>query len=250
MFISKDSRELDPRISLNHINGQTIGLYPEYPILGDLVGLVNELPKNEGVKQLGWRRKISVDFMTPQGVLPLIVKTKTPFEEKRFDSYKKENLKFRAARLKLREGGLSDFYREGLEYEVAYHHAALPSKTVAREVTMARAAAIEYHHAYGEPLSIEKPVGFAIDKEGRKWSFYERVQDTVDMSKLPESKASSIRDAGVEFIKLMDKRLLAIGIDTPDLTRQWLNNILICGDHESPRYVLIDTEDWLRVNRL
>jgi hypothetical protein len=200
---------LAERLVLEKYPHCSVGTYSEYPVSDQIAVSVPYFQRTEGVKKdYAWRPKFPFDLRVNDKILPVIVKAKIRTPERMMPHY----------------------------------------RSVAREVTMARAAAIDYQEHFNEPLSIEKAVGFVIDSKGQKWSFYEMIEGQTELDNLPIDKEEKVLEEVRGFKTVMNERLLAIGIDAPGLRIQGANNIMICGDLDKPRFVLIDTEDWARVN--
>ncbi len=113
--------------------------------------------------------------------------------------------------------------------------------TILNEISANRRAAALYKDYYKEELPIEKPVGFVIFKDGRKWSIFEYIPDIIPFTELSDE----VIEGRQEFAGLMYERLYAVGIYAHDLSG---GNVVTVRDTEhqnSLRFIIIDTETWL-----
>ena len=120
--------------------------------------------------------------------------------------------------------------------------------SVVNEITVSRLAAERYFAHFGEPLPVERSVGFVADRTGRKWGLYELFTDLVGHTDLPVAIRAGMRVRIREMAEMMTERLRTIGIVSSDIMNE--ENIVIRGDMGKPEslsLILVDTEDWMAV---
>ncbi len=113
--------------------------------------------------------------------------------------------------------------------------------TILNEISINRRAAALYKELYKEDLPIEKPVGFVIFKDGRKWSVFEYISDIIPFTELSDS----IKSERQAFAYLMRKRLAVLGIYAHDLSGGNVVTVIDTEHQNSLRFIIIDTETWL-----
>ncbi len=120
--------------------------------------------------------------------------------------------------------------------------------SVLNELIINRRATSLYQERFGEPLPIEQPVGFVVDREGRKWAIFEFIENIIYPTQWPRE----LQQRASDFAHLLADRLPQIGIQPEDMDK--LNtiipireNIIEVGDLIKPneiKIMVIDSELW------
>lgn len=256
-------KEGEPR-STDIINIQTgqqsIGVISEYgdEIIQAICRVAPSFADREGEDLEGYRDKFTITLDLPNGTSKkLMVKSKysQDFDDNAITSTRQHREEIANAPKfdeMLRANGLRPGMDTPLsaETKIRSERNAVRNETVLNEILATRKAAYRYKKAYGEELPIEKPVGYVVDRKGRKWVIFEYISDIADLSELDKEGASMIDEKRSKFGIEMADRLESVGVYPGDLVKNFTEckNIVFTGDPEhqdSLQPVLVDTEEWL-----
>lgn len=126
------------------------------------------------------------------------------------------------------------FKREDME-------GALTVSSILHELRMNRLAAARYKNAYGEELPVERPFGFVVTREGRKWTIFEYIDNVVPYDWVIKQVNKKVSQRYELFWHKIDSRLRIVGIFLNDA------NVVMIGNPRQPdsmKFVLIDSERW------
>ncbi len=124
--------------------------------------------------------------------------------------------------------------------------------SVLHELNINRDSSRRYKAKFGEDLPIEQPVGFVVDRGGRKWSIFKFIDKIIDIEKLDTTEQEKLKLKAKKFVDLIAPRLKEIGINSQEIDKEnhkspIMENIIFVGNSEFPdqaKPMLIDSEEW------
>lgn len=131
-------------------------------------------------------------------------------------------------------------------------HKEMLWSSVLHELNINLEAQERYKNKYNENLPIEQPVGFVVDREGRKWAIFRFIGNIIKTESLPMELQYIYRAKAKNFATIMEQRLKMIGIDPQEIDKEnskspVLENMVFVGDPNSPDSatpIIIDSEEW------
>jgi len=109
--------------------------------------------------------------------------------------------------------------------------------SILNELTLIQRTRKRWRDTYGEDLSIEKPIGGFISKDGRKYIFFDYTPDEIPPSKLTKEMEEERLAWKIDIVK----KIRTFGIEPNEC------DALIIKDTSSKGYhfLLVDAEKWL-----
>ncbi|MBI5530380.1 MAG: hypothetical protein HY918_02660 [Candidatus Doudnabacteria bacterium] len=220
------------------------GVFVKFPKAIELAKFLAEnistWKKSQEENTYGHRDKFPVNASLPDGE-----KVKLYFKAK-FNKTNNEHTIFgakeqmAAAKFQIAEGNAAEGHKE------------VRWSSVLHELKMNSEASNRYLQRFGEELPIEEPIGFVVDKQGRKWSVFKFIENIIDLKNLPENLQATYNKMAKDFAINLSGRLTEIGINPQEIDKTnslspIMENVVFVGDAQFPdqaKPLIIDTEEW------